>query len=161
MEFNKAEIIKTILSSQQATLEDLITSANVAKDAATAEESKAENKYDTRGLEASYLAGAQSKRVIELQESIYRITNLNLKTYKDEDTISSTAIVALNDGEQTKYFFLLPVMGGLQIPINGIQLQTLSVEAPLAREIIGKSVGDCFEFQAGDKKFEYEIVQVY
>ena len=41
--------------------------AKQAHDAAINEESVAENKYDTFGLEASYLAHGQSQRVLECQ----------------------------------------------------------------------------------------------
>ena len=44
-------------------LEVIKKSAEIAHDDATHEESRAENKYDTRGLESSYLAGAQMERV--------------------------------------------------------------------------------------------------
>jgi hypothetical protein len=37
---------------------------------ATHESSKAESKYDTRGLEAAYLAGGQARQVKEILDSI-------------------------------------------------------------------------------------------
>jgi transcription elongation GreA/GreB family factor len=161
MKFDKTALLKTLLANLQTNLDALVETANIARDAATGEESKAENKYDTRGLEASYLAGAQSKRAIELQESIYRITTLSLKDYDQDVTIASTAIVELDMNDIKKYFFLLPVAGGISLQVNGITLQTLTVEAPLGRELIDKSVGDSFEFQIGDKKNECEIMQIW
>ena len=47
-------------------------------EAATNEESKAENKYDTRGLEASYMAQAQSLRVSELKKDHYNLLRMAL-----------------------------------------------------------------------------------
>jgi transcription elongation GreA/GreB family factor len=161
MNFEKSEIIKILLAKLQTNLESLVETSLIARDAATSEESKAENKYDTRGLEASYLAGAQSKRAVELQESIYRISTLPLKDYDQNTTISSTAIIELDMNESKKYFFLLPVAGGISLSVNGITLQTLTVEAPLGRELLDKSVGDSFDFKIGDKLNECEITQIW
>lgn len=43
---------------------------------ATHEDTKAENKYDTHGLEASYLARAQSERVLDLKTLRIRTSSL-------------------------------------------------------------------------------------
>ncbi len=48
-------------------------------EAATHEESKPENEYDTRGLEASYLAGAQAKRTAEIEELLIILKHLDVK----------------------------------------------------------------------------------
>src|SRR6478609_2923426 len=57
----KRELIDRIIAHLEAELA-FITRAAIATHAeATDEENKAEDKYDTRGLEASYLAHGQSK----------------------------------------------------------------------------------------------------
>ena len=65
---DKAKLVETILKSLEKDLEVLREAEKSTREAATHEESKPENEYDTRGLEASYLAGAQSKRIIETEE---------------------------------------------------------------------------------------------
>ena len=47
---------------------------------ATAEENRAENKYDTRGLEASYLATGQANKVLELEAAIEAFSDLKSKS---------------------------------------------------------------------------------
>ena len=76
---NKKALIELVLIELKRQHQTLFNSALEAKSAATDEESKAENKYDTRGLEASYLAGAQAKRTTELEETIKVISDF-LKT---------------------------------------------------------------------------------
>ena len=161
MALNKKHIITEILKILSQNLETLVETANIAKDAATAEESKAENKYDTRGLEASYLAGAQSKRAIELQEQIYRISHLKIKDYSENDPIGSTALIELDAGSNVTTFFLIPVAGGLTLKVNDTEIKTLTVEAPLGKELIGKFVGDEITIKAGDKTTCYEVINVY
>ena len=59
---NKRAIIKKIIAKLTGELEVYFRAAQYARDEATHEQNKAENKYDTRGLEASYLARGQSKQ---------------------------------------------------------------------------------------------------
>src|SRR4051812_31278987 len=61
MEMTKEELVKAIIAKLNHNLGILERAARAAHAEATHESSKAENKYDTRGLEASYLAGGQSR----------------------------------------------------------------------------------------------------
>ena len=57
-------------------LEGYARSARAAHAEATDEQSKAENKYDTRGLEASYLAHGQSRQAAETAEALEQFAAL-------------------------------------------------------------------------------------
>ena len=65
---DKRKIIEAIRRQLEKDLNVLKEAALIAYEAATNEESKPENEYDTRALEASYIAGAQAKRAGELEE---------------------------------------------------------------------------------------------
>ena len=58
---NKRALIKKIVARLTDELEVYFRAAHASRAEATHEQSKAENKYDTRGLEASYLAHGQSR----------------------------------------------------------------------------------------------------
>src|SRR5689334_15606079 len=62
---NKLRLIEEIITALEAELANYARSARAAHAEATDEQSKAENKYDTRGLEASYLARGQSRQAAE------------------------------------------------------------------------------------------------
>ena len=57
--------VAQIIAALTSELDGYKRSARSAHEEATSEQSKAENKYDTRGLEAAYLAGAQSRQAAE------------------------------------------------------------------------------------------------
>ena len=59
---NKSSLVDHIKKQLTEDFEILKAAALATYEDATHEESKPENEYDTRGLEASYLAGAQGKR---------------------------------------------------------------------------------------------------
>ena len=60
----KAELIKQIVASLTENLELLQKAARASHEEATHESSRAESKYDTRGLEAAYLAGGQARQAL-------------------------------------------------------------------------------------------------
>ena len=66
----KSDLIERIIEALNESLAVLEKAARAAHDEATHESSKAENKYDTRGLEAAYLAGGQARQAREILESI-------------------------------------------------------------------------------------------
>lgn len=82
---DKKKLVAAICTQLELDLETQKAAALATYEAATGEESKAENEYDTRGLEASYLAGAQAKRVGEIEEllTIYKFVELKKFTAKD------------------------------------------------------------------------------
>lgn len=133
-----------------------------AKNAATSEESKAENKYDTRGLEASYLAGAQAERTLVMQKEIDLLGRLTIRTFNDTTAIDLTAIVeVVSDNQSKKFFLILPNSGGTQIEFLGIKYFVITPKSPLGMKLMGKKVGDVINFKTKDTDVEYEILSVF
>ena len=58
---NKSAIVESLRQQLKAQYERAIKALEGAHEAATGEDTKAESKYDTRGLEASYLAAGQAE----------------------------------------------------------------------------------------------------
>jgi len=70
---NKKKLILKVIEHLTSELELYTRAAKAAHAEATHEQSKAEHKYDTRGLEASYLARGQSKQAAETEKAIEKI----------------------------------------------------------------------------------------
>ena len=159
---DKPKILSLLLAELKANLESLVSSALTAKEAATSEESKAENKYDTRGLEASYLAGAQAKRADELKATILKLQKITLKNFKKEDAIDLTAVVkVIIDEETEKYFFILPSAGGLKVVLDKITFNVITPESPVGSLFLDKKKDDSFQVNLSQKQFSYEIAEIY
>ena len=141
----KIKLIQTLIVQLEEKFKILQASALEAKEAATNEESKAENKYDTRGLEASYLAGAQAKRAKNLQDSIYVFSKIK------EEELNSTGQVAMYsvlsaeleaenenpDSESQmseKKFLIVPNQGGLTLELDGQTYFCLLYTSPSPRD---------------------------
>src|SRR4051812_26647871 len=105
MSMTKAHLIKQIVASLSESLAVLQKAARAAHAEATHESSKAENKYDTRGLEAAYLAGGQARQAKEILDSIELYEALATKAFAPGEPIALTALVELQtDGDSSHYF---------------------------------------------------------
>ena len=69
---NKTDVHRLLLGKLEVDLDVLQRAAQTAYEAATHEENVAENKYDTLGLEASYLATGQARRVEAIRPALKR-----------------------------------------------------------------------------------------
>ena len=155
--FDKNLIFEEMLKKLQENLSVLIDAAFEAKEASTNEESKAENKYDTRGLEASYLASGQAKRAQKLQEEIFNLQKVDLKDFHGDDKVGVGALVELEiNGAQKKHLFLLPV-GGVEVKVDQTLWQSINIQSPLGQNILNQSLG--FDFVLNGN--EYEILEIY
>tara|TARA_B100001248_G_scaffold262427_1_gene258353 strand:+ start:8329 stop:8811 length:483 start_codon:yes stop_codon:yes gene_type:complete len=155
---DKKEILKSFIKDLEDSYELLAKLAHEAKEHATDEDSAAENKYDTRGLESSYLAGAQSLRAKEFQEAIYYYKRINTELASKSIVVGSLVHVKIDDKD--KFFFIVPVKGGLTISFNDIEIQSLSSSSPLGSRLLGKQSEDVFEWQQGENELECEILRV-
>ena len=157
----KRQLVLLLLQQLQADLDALMLTAHIAKDAATSEESKAENKYDTRGLEASYLAGAQAKRAEEFKGVLQKLNQLKPRNFAEGDKINLTALVSVLINEEIeRKFFILPGAGGTKLNLYGIDYHIVTTDSIVGQSLIGKSAGDVFEIKINNKLFEYVVLEV-
>ncbi|MBU6374914.1 MAG: hypothetical protein KGQ59_02855 [Bdellovibrionales bacterium] len=162
----KQKIIESVVANLRLDLSTIERSAKAAHEAATHEEGKAEDPYDTRGIEASYLAGAQARRAAELQELIQRYEHLELRRFSPEDSIAVTALIEIESSGKTSHYFLVPTQGGGTVRIDDKTIHILSSSSPLGSELVGRTFSNPsdreFEFDISPSQTrEYTIVSVY
>lgn len=157
---DKNKLIAHIRSELEKELAVLKESERATREAATHEESKPENEYDTRALEASYLAGAQSKRITETEELLTIFKHLKPKSFTKDDPISATALVETKLNGKFNYFFMMSKGGGTQVTFEQKRIQVLTPSSPLGEALLGLKLGDSALLEQGNKVLEYEIVTV-
>jgi hypothetical protein len=144
----KSAILDQIRSELRAQLERLSKAAFEAHAAATDPGSKAEGKYDTRSLEASYLAAGQARQVDELAESFRIFETLTLPVFEMDDPIDAGALVQVSLNGETLHFLLVPASGGLEISRQGMEITLLTPASDLYRKLLGMRVGESLEIPA-------------
>ncbi len=155
---DKTELVRHIIDVLERDLAAITAAAKETYQAATGEESKAENKYDTRALEASYLAGAQSKRVRDLEATLGVFKTLRPKIFSDEQAIESTALVEVDLQGKQSWVFLVPARGSLTVDFGGRSIQVITPQSPLGEGLLGLTVGDLAKIDQGSRQLEYEIL---
>src|SRR5688572_10642274 len=120
---NKIQLITQICEMLEQDRLRLKEAARATYEAATHEESKPENEYDTRGLEASYLAGAQAQRVQETEEVLFLFRALeknlqNGRAVKSEKVVA-TSLVEVEHNNKKSFVLVMPKGGGIMLKFDG------------------------------------------
>src|SRR6185436_15107693 len=97
---NKPAVIAAIVAKLGEELGVYLKAAQASREEATHESSKAENKYDTRGLEASYLARGQSRQIADLEAAVSEFRNLRARIFREGEAIDVGALVELEQGKE-------------------------------------------------------------
>ena len=158
---DKARLHQIIITALEAVLGTSKKAAIQAHEAATNGETVAENKYDTFGLEASYLAAGQSKRVSECEENLKIFKLLEVQNFKPESLIRPGALVELEDAQSNiKTLFLSPVSGGLKVSFNQLEVTLVTPSAPLGCALMNQILGDDITVLMGHEKQSYIVLKI-
>jgi Transcription elongation factor, GreA/GreB, C-term len=157
---DKTKLIRQIIFSLGENLALLENAARASHAEATHESSKAESKYDTRGLEAAYLAGGQARQARDILDSIKLYQSLTVRNFTPDDPIDLTALVELDAGGQRSLFFIGPRNGGLEIEHQRQEITVLTPQSPLGQNLMGKKAGQRWTAKLGSSMVKYHITGV-
>ena len=138
----KARLLEQIREELRGQLLRLSKAAQEAHAAATDPGSKAESKYDTRNLEASYLATGQARQVDELATSVRIFDALELPDFPDVAAIDVGALVEVSLRGNALHFLLAPTAGGLEIFHESKEITVLTPSSELYGKLLGLRAGD-------------------
>ncbi|MES2476671.1 MAG: transcription elongation factor GreAB [Verrucomicrobiota bacterium] len=137
MTSGKQALLTKIRSELRAALDRLSRAATEAHAAATDPGSKAEGKYDTRSLEASYLAVGQAKQVDELAAAVRIFDALVLPDFEADDGIDAGALVEVEMEGELSWFLLVPTAGGTVVSHDGMEVTLLTPASALYQKLVG------------------------
>lgn len=157
---NKRAILKKIIAKLTGELEVYFRAAEYARAEATHEQNKAENKYDTRGLEASYLARGQSKQAAELETAIVEFEKLAAKKFAAADPIAVGALVTLELAGEKNVYFLGPRAGGTEVLHDHQEILVITPQSPLGEQLLGRKAGDALTLKLGRETRPAKVLTV-
>lgn len=157
---NKTAVIDAILERLQVDLTLYAKAADSARAEATDEQSKAENKYDTRGLEASYLARGQSRQARETEMALEHFAALRQRLETPSTSIQIGALVELKSGREVTWYFLAGRAGGTEATVEGHEILVITPQSPLGKQLVGHKAGERLPLDFGGKGQEARIVSV-
>jgi transcription elongation GreA/GreB family factor len=157
----KEDLLNKIIKTLTADLKTLIEAAKTAHAAATHAECLPDNKYDTTGLEASYIAQGQANRAQDIRKSLESYRGLAIRPFDEETPIRLTALVTIEaDDGRCRQVFLGPDAGGLKLADGDAECIVITPESPLGRALLGKVCGDEIHTGGGDARRKFTIVAV-
>ena len=158
----KSALLKAIIARLDAELALSLHAARTAAAGATDEQNKAENKYDTRGLELSYLAAGQGRKIAEAEATLEQFRTLALRDFGPLDPIDLSALITLESRTKTAdvqpLYFLAPRGGGTEVRCAGRDVLVITPQSPLGQQLIGRRKGDVISF--GRDATEHRIAGV-
>lgn len=138
----KSNIINLVREAVRDQHDRMLAAARDTAAGVTDAENKAENKYDTRGLEASYLAAGQGEQVEALREAVQMFQPAAFPNFAEGEEIGAGALVEGEIDGERMYFLLAPRGGGIICDYEGCEVTVLTPEAPLRQKLQGLSAGD-------------------
>ncbi len=161
----KKQIILAIITKLREELAATLASASAAHEAATGAESRAENQYDTRGLEASYLAEAQMKRAAdgERQIAMYMAMLDHIPrggTGVSPLQVSVGSLVELAQGTRRTHYFIVNGGGGLSLQVEGRTINVITTQSPMGDALLAHQIGNVVEVEMQGTTRHFTVVSV-
>lgn len=154
----KRELIDRIIAHLEAELAFITRAAKATHAEATDDENKAEDKYDTRGLEASYLAHGQSKAAEEVAQALAQFRAMVPRDFARGEPIALGALVTV---EGIGVYFFGPRAGGTEVKDdNDMPVSVITPQSPLGRQLLGRRQGDLVAIELGTRKHSVGIGEV-
>lgn len=158
---SKRALIQKIIAQLTSELGIYFRAAQNSRAEATHEQSKADNKYDTRGLEASYLARGQSKQAAELEAAIAEFEKLEARKFAAGEGIGIGALVELRADGETSFYFIGPRAGGTEVTHDKKEILVITPQSPLGAQLMEKKQGDKPTLEIAGRKQKAQVVSVW
>ena len=139
---DKSLLLDAIVGEITSALNNSLAAAEEARATATNKENAAENKYDTLGLEAAYLAHGQSERVVQLEKDLAVYVSLR-ERLKDHAIVEVGSVLKLeHETGEARFLFIGPASGGLVVSFDNVTVTVITPDSPLGKALLGGSVDD-------------------
>ncbi|TAK97238.1 MAG: transcription elongation factor GreAB [Aquabacterium sp.] len=158
---DKLSLQQQVLERLAEDLQQVEQAARAAHETATHEENIAENKYDTLGLEAAYLATGQARRADAIRQAMANWRQFRPRPYDASKGIQLGALVCLVDANDAQQLlFLGPAGGSMKLVSGARSVQIISSEAPLGGALLGKCEGDEVSIPGAPNRQQFEVLWV-
>ena len=138
---SKISLHQNVLAQLRERFRLLLSAAAETRRGATDPENRSEGKYDTRSIEANYLADGQGRQAEKLAHAVAAIEQLGPRPWGADEPISSGAVVEVAMRGARLWFYVVPAGGGQEITFEGREVTLLTPESPLGRQLVGARRG--------------------
>ncbi|HEY5621264.1 MAG TPA: hypothetical protein VIR77_01550 [Pontiella sp.] len=145
---DKKKLLKAVQEALEEELRRQLAAQQTAAAGATHVEARAETKWDTCGLEQSYLARGHAKQFEVLARQVEELRSYMPPCFSGKPIGPGALVETEMDGE-TLLFFLLHCGGGIEFDADGCKITVITPESPVGAALAGKEQGDVYSFRTG------------
>jgi hypothetical protein len=153
---DKTKILKAVIVALEEDLRRQLKGQASAAEGSTHAEAKAETKWDTCGLEQSYLARGLAQQFEALAKQVEDLRAFVPPDFSDRP-IGTGALVETEFGGEKMLFILLNCGGGVELTVDGREITVITPESPVGAVLLDKRQGEAYSFRPGE---EGEILSV-
>jgi transcription elongation GreA/GreB family factor len=148
---DKLAVIDHVIKALEREIEIGSKASRDAFEAATDEDAYSDGKYDTRSLEASYLAGGQAQIVKELGDALQGFSLLRAEHFIQPPSkqVGLGSLIEISQKESSTWYILGPGSGGIDVDVDGDSVTVLTVHSPFGQSVASKMEGDVVELPDG------------
>ena len=145
---DKSKILVAVLAELEADLRRQLAANELASAGATHGEARAETKWDTCGLEQSYLARGHAQQFAALAQQTEELRAFSSPNFSGKP-IGVGALIETEMMGNKMLFFLLRCGGGIEVEMDGETISVITPESPVGAALLDKKSGDTYSFRAG------------
>lgn len=144
---DKGKLLRDLIIQVEETLQRLGSGYAVAKQATLDAPHVMKSKREVTGIEASYLANALAGNIQEREFWLRTLRRYHLPEAPQRAALGCVVGIGPPEGPVERFYFILPIAGGMEVPLgDGTRaVRVVTPGAPVAKALIGKSVGDAVE----------------
>jgi transcription elongation GreA/GreB family factor len=154
----KKKIKSELISILEKELKEIENAALSSRAYAIQDDIKSEGKYDTRAIEANYMAQAQQVRVEELKLDLNMIKEIEVEHKSSQVELGS--LIQVEQNGRVIWYFISSALGGTILNIDDLIVLVITVFSPIGNEALSLSVGDNFEVETPKEIKNYIIKSI-
>ncbi len=145
---NKTALLRAVITELENDLHRQQDANKQASAGATDGEARAETKWDTCGLESSYLARGHAMQFKALAADVCELRAFAIPVFAGLP-IGVGALIETELDKEKMLCFLLPCAGGIEVSFEGCTVSVITPSSPIGAALLDKKQGDKFSFRAG------------
>jgi hypothetical protein len=145
---NKTALLRAVITEIENDLRRQQAANQQASAGATDGEARAETKWDTCGLESSYLARGHALQFKALVADLETLRTFMIPVFSNLP-IGVGALIETELDKEKMLCFLLPCAGGIEVNFEGRSVSVITPSSPIGAALMDKKKGGKFSFRAG------------
>ena len=147
---DKGRILNAVRSELEEDLRRQLAAQAAAAAGATHAEAKAETKWDTCGLEQSYLARGHAQQFEALAKQVEELRAFSAPDFSGK-TVGAGALIKVEMGGERFFFILLNCGGGIEVTVDGHEIIVITPESPVGAALLDKKQDQTYSFRSGEE----------